>query len=359
MKKLLLFFLGLLCFVSFSFAQSRQIRGKVVDESRNPVPGVNVTIQGTSTGVQTDAEGDFAITTNTTGRVTLQVSSVGYEAQTISTDGTAAVSVTLVKAVTSLDDVVVIGYQTVRRRDLTGSVSSINARQLKDIPINSAAQALAGRLAGVQVTGTEGNPDAEVLIRVRGGGSITQDNSPLYIIDGIQVENGLSVISPQDIETIDVLKDASATAIYGARGANGVIIITTKGGRNQKPVISYNGLVGMDKLANKLDVMHPYDFVMYQYERSRGNSQSENDFRDTYGHFQDLGPYKEVPFVDWQEEMFGRLAFRQSHNVSLAGGNESTQYNLSLTYNKQEGVQLGSDFDRKLASFKFDHTFSK
>jgi TonB-dependent starch-binding outer membrane protein SusC len=359
MKKTILLFLGLLCFIAYSFAQGRTIRGKVTDESGNPVAGVTVLLQGTNTGVQTDAGGNFTLTTTATGRVTLEFSSAGYQAQTVATDGNQPVSVTFVKAVTTLDDVVVIGYQSIRRRDLTGSVSSISARQLKDIPINNAAQALSGRLAGVQVIGTEGNPDAEVLIRVRGGGSITQDNSPLYIIDGIQVENGLSVISPQDIESIDVLKDASSTAIYGARGANGVIIITTKGGKNQKPVISYNGLVGMDKLANKLEVMRPYDFVLYQYERSRGNTQTENSFRNTYGMYDDIELYKEVPFADWQEEMFGRLALRQSHNASLSGGNQSTQYNLSLTYNKQEGVQLGSDFDRKLASFRFDHTFSK
>jgi TonB-linked SusC/RagA family outer membrane protein len=175
----------------------------------------------------------------------------------------------------------------------------------------------------------------------------------------VQVENALSVISPQDIESVDVLKDASATSIYGARGANGVVIITTKGGRNQKPVISYNGFFGVDKLANKLDVMQPYDFVLYQYERSRGNSTDETNFQNTYGRFEDLDLYKSVPFVDWQEQMFGRNAFRQTHNISLAGGRDGTTYNLSLTYNKQEGIQLGSDFDRKLVSFKFDHTFSK
>lgn len=360
MKKTLLLFLGLLYFISISLAQGRQVKGKVTDESGSPVAGVNVTERGSTNAVQTDAQGNFTLTLSGTGSKNLIFSYVGYESQTILVDADAqSVNVSLLKSVNTLEDVVIIGYQAVRRKDLTGSVSSLSARQLKDIPINSAAQALAGRLAGVQVTGTEGSPNAEVLIRVRGGGSITQDNSPLYIIDGIQVENALSVISPQDIETIDVLKDASATAIYGARGANGVIIITTKGGKNQKPVISYNGLTGVDKLANKLDVMKPYDFVMYQYERSRGSQQDMDGFQARYGRFEDLELYKEVPFADWQEEMFGRVAFRQTHNASLSGGNQSTQFNLSLTYNKQEGVLLGSDYDRKLASFKFDHTFSK
>ena len=358
MKKTLLL-LPWLLFIAFStFAQSRQIKGKVTDESGAPLQGVNVTVQGTQTATQTDASGNFTLNVTGTGNVQLQITFTGYETRTVTTNGSQPVDVSLLPQITALDDVVVVGYQTVRRRDLTGSVSSINARQLKDIPVNSAAQALAGRLAGVQITGTEGSPDAEAVIRVRGGGSITQDNSPLYIIDGIQVENGLTAISPQDIESIDVLKDASATAIYGARGANGVVIITTKGGKNQKPTLSYNGLVGMNKLANKLDVMNPYEFVMYQYERSRGSSQDENAFLTTYGFYSDLDLYKSVPFVDWQEQLFGRDALQHTHNVALTGGTATTTYNLSLTYNKQEGILLNSDFDRKLVNFKFEHKFS-
>lgn len=351
----------LLCFcASIVWAQTRQVSGRVVsDSAQTGLPGVNIAVKGTTTGTVTGANGAFSIAIPNRNNVTLVFSSVGYNAQEVSVGGRSTLNVTLASSSAALD-AVVIGYQTVRRRDLTGSVSSVNARQLKDIPVNSAAEALAGRLAGVQVTGTEGTPNAEFLIRVRGGGSITQDNSPLYVIDGVQVENGLSAISPQDIESIDVLKDASATAIYGARGANGVVIITTKGGRTlQKPVISYNGLAGVDKLANKLDVMNPYDFVMYQHQRSRGSAQEQAAFQNTYGRWEDLDLYKSVPFVDWQDQMFGRHAFRQSHNVSLTGGASGTTYNLSLTYNKQEGVLLGSDFDRKLVNFKFDHTFSK
>lgn len=358
MKKLLLFFLGLLCFISYSFAQNRQIRGKIIDESGNPVPNVNVTVQGSTTGVQTDADGNFAITTATTGNVTVRLSSTGYEAQSITTDGKQSVTVTLIKSVSTLDDVVVVGYQTMRKKDLTGSISSVTARDLKDIPITSAAQALAGRLAGVQVTATEGSPDAEILIRVRGGNTITQDAQPIYVVDGVQVENALSVISLQDIQSVDVLKDAATTAIYGARGANGVIIITTKGGRNTRPTINYTGFLGVKKLANKLEVMRPYDFVMYQYERSRGSLADSTSFANTYGRFEDLDLYNYIPFVDWQEEMFGRQALWQTHNVSLNGGNVTTQYNLSLTSNAEEGVMLGSDYDRKLVNFKFDHTFS-
>src|SRR5688572_12148768 len=250
MKHLLFFFFFSLSLITV--AQDRLIKGKVTDDAGAPLQGVSVIPKGSKTGVQTDKDGNFSISIPGTGSITLNLSSSGYKPVGYSTDGTTFLSITMEKSVTSLDDVVVVGYQTMRRRDLLSSVSSVGARDLKDIPVNSAAQALAGRLAGVQVTGTEGSPDAAAVIRVRGGGSITQDNSPLYIIDGIQVEDALNVISPQDIASVDVLKDASATAIYGARGANGVVIITTKNGRNQKPTLSYNGMVGVSQLANKL-----------------------------------------------------------------------------------------------------------
>ena len=340
------------------FAQTREIKGKVTSsEDHQPLAGVSVAIKGVRGGVTTDARGNYRLAVNNNSDI-LVFTSVGFSHYEESASDKTELNVTLTPESKMGEDVVVVGYQTIRRRDLTASVSSVNAKQLKDIPINSAAQALAGRLAGVQVTGTEGSPNAEVLIRVRGGGSITQDPQPIYVVDGVQVENALSVLSPQDIESVDVLKDASTTAIYGARGANGVVIITTKRGRNMRPVISYSGLMGIKKLANKLEVMNPYEFVLYQYESSRSSATARQAFQDTYGRWEDLNLYKSIPGVDWQEEMFGRLALMQTHNAGLIGGDQKTQYNLSLTYNKEEGIMLLSDFDRKLVNFKFDHTFS-
>jgi TonB-linked SusC/RagA family outer membrane protein len=358
-RSLVISFLSV-CFLSLCIqanAQEKQVTGKVTSqESGEPLAGVTVTEKGTKKAVITDGQGNYRISVNN--NAALVFTYAGYLPHEVAVGDQTIINASLALQIKSQDEVVVIGYQSVRRKDLTGSVSSVNAKQLKDIPINSAAEALAGRLAGVQVTGTEGSPDADVLIRVRGGGSITQDISPIYIVDGVQVENALSVLSPQDIESIDVLKDASTTAIYGARGANGVVIITTKGGRNVKPTISYNGLVGIQKLANKLQVMSPYEFVLYQYERSRGSSADAQTFQDTYGRWEDLDLYNSVPAVDWQEEMFGRPALMQTHNVTLNGGDAKTQYNLSLTYNKQDAIMERSDFDRKLANFRFDHTFS-
>jgi TonB-linked SusC/RagA family outer membrane protein len=349
----------LACFSTIElFAQGRQLTGLVTSSEGNlPVPGVTVTVKGTKNSVATDANGQYKITVD--GKATVLVfSSISFTQYETAINGRTSIDVSLTPEVKTGEDVVVVGYQTMKRKDLTGSVSSVSAKQLKDIPINSAAQALAGRLAGVQVTGTEGSPNAEVLIRIRGGGSITQDPQPIYIIDGVQVENALSILSPQDIESVDVLKDASTTAIYGARGANGVVIITTKGGRNTRPVISYNGLLGVKQLANKLEVMNPREFVLYQYERTRGSAAERQTFLNNYGRFEDLDLYNYIPGVDWQQEMFGRNALMHTHNVSLSGGDRATQYNLSLTYNKEEGIMQLSDFDRKLASFKFDHTFS-
>ncbi|HMP86407.1 MAG TPA: SusC/RagA family TonB-linked outer membrane protein, partial [Lacibacter sp.] len=357
MRKLALILMCVLLLPAWLFAQTRTITGKVTDDTGAPLAGVSIIPSGSKSGTTSDKDGNFSI--RVAGNPILLFSSVGYKPQTITTTGVETMTVSMEPAATSGDEVVVIGYATVKRKDLTGSVSSVSAKQLRDIPINSAAQALAGRLAGVQITGTEGTPNAEVLIRVRGGGSITQDNSPLYIIDGVQVENALNVISPQDIESVDVLKDASATAIYGARGANGVVIITTKGGKNQKTTVSYNGLFGFNKVANRLDLMNPYDFVTYQWERSRGNATDSGNFARQYGSSWDtLQNFKNVPFVDWQDIMFGRRALFQTHNVSMAGGNASTNYNLSLTSNREEGVMRLSDFDRKLVNFKLDHNVS-
>ncbi|HKH62491.1 MAG TPA: TonB-dependent receptor [Flavitalea sp.] len=353
-KSLFLIFLACIC--ANVFAQ-RTISGKVADENGNPLAGVTIVIRGTTGGSQTKTDGTFSMSVPGPGAAELSFSSAGYKPVTLTVTGSEPVSVTLQKEVSALEDVVVIGYGTSRRRDLTASVSSVGAKQLKDNPLSSAAEALSGRLAGVQVTSTEGAPGADVIIRVRGGGSITQDNAPIYIVDGIQVENALSVISPQDIASVDVLKDASATAIYGARGANGVVIITTKGGKAGRTLVSYNGSAGFRQIFKKMDVLHPYDFVVWQYERARLNN--DTSFNKTYGSTWDtLENYKNVPFIDWQEEVFGRNAGYQNHNVTVSGGNQNTTFNLSLTANNEDGILLESGFDRKLVNFKFDHKAS-
>lgn len=360
MKRLLLLAIFLpLCLLSLN-AQTLQIKGKVLDDSTNAgLSNVSVVVVNTKIGVKTGQDGSFSISVTGKNSVKLLITSIGYGSQTITTNGSVPVTIILSKQVTAGDEIVVVGYSTIKRRDLTGSVSSVNSKQLKDIPLTSAAEALQGRLAGVQVTALDGTPGADIIIRVRGGGSITQDNSPLYIVDGVQVENALSVIAPQDIATIDVLKDASTTAIYGARAANGVVMITTKAGKPGKTTVTYNGTFGFRELPKTLEVLSPYDYVLWQYERTRASSTDSARFANTYGTTWDtLSAYKNIPAVNWQEQVFGRKAQFQSHNINVSGGNASTTFNLSLTGDKTQGILLQSDFKRYIINFKLDHKIS-
>ncbi len=347
-------------------AQTKTIKGKVTDENGAPVVGANIIEKTGKKGTQTDKTGNFSITVPATGTVSLIISSIGYTVQSIDVTGNDPVTVKLVKETVTQEDVVVVGYSTVRRRDLTASVSSVTAKDLKDIPVNSAAAALAGRLAGVQVVTSEGTPGADVDIFIRGRNSITQSGAPLYVVDGMILDNALSVLSPQDIQTIDVLKDAASTAIYGARGSNGVVLITTKGGKNTggKTTVTYNGFMGVTTLSKELEFMDPYNFVLYGYERAKYTENPADtavtaQYIKRMSNFDTIKNYIGYPRTqDWQERILGRSALQSTHNLSVSGGTVATQYNLSLTLNKQEGLISNSDYDRKLANFRFDHRVS-
>ncbi len=355
MSKKLTLFTCLILSAIFSMAQSKVVKGRVVDENGAGLQGVTVLQRGSKTGTQTDAGGNFSLPVSAATN-NLIFSSVGFTTKTVNVSGRSTVNVTLSKNITNDDEVVVVGYQSVKRKDLLASVSSVGAKDLKDIPINSAAEALNGRLAGVTATTSEGSPDATIKVRVRGGMSITQDNSPLYIVDGVQIENALSTLSPQDIQSIDVLKDAAATAIYGARGANGVIVITTKSGRQGRLRVAYNAYVGVKSLSNKLKVLDPYDFVIYQYERSRGSSTDSSTFAQEFGTTWDtLSNYKNVTPVDWQKEIFGNTGFMQTHNVSLSGGSKKFVYNFGYTFNEDKAVVINSKYLRHLLNFRGDY----
>ena len=342
------------------FAQGRQITGTVTSsENKQPVSGVTVAVKGTKTGTVTDEKGNFKLTVDSKA-TTLVFSSTSFTTYEVAIGTSSVIDAQMVPDVKALEDVVVIGYQTVKRKDLLASVSSVGAKDLKDIPINSAAEALNGRLAGVTATTAEGSPDAEIRIRVRGGMSITGDNSPLYIVDGIQVENGLSTISPQDIQSIDVLKDAAATAIYGARGANGVIVITTKSGKPGRLIVSYNGYVGVKTLAKELEVLSPYEYVIYQSERWRGSSADSTSFAKNFGTTWDtLSNYKNVSPVDWQDKVFGNTGITTTHNISASGGTKKATYSFGYTYNNDKAIVINSDYKRHLLNAKADYKITK
>ena len=357
MKKFLLLIISIPLFAAAVVAQSTIIKGKVTDSSGTGLKGINVVAKGVTKGTQTDADGNFSITVNST-NAPLTFSSVGYKSRTI--NASQNISVILVRDVQMQEEVVVnVGYGSIKRRQLSSSVSSITAKDLKDVPINSAAEALNGRLAGVTATTSEGSPDADIRVRIRGGMSITQDNSPLYIIDGIQVENGLSTISPQDIQTIDVLKDAAATAIYGARGANGVIVISTKSGKPGKLRVNYSGFAGVKYLPSTLEVLSPYDFVLYAYERSRGSADSVTFAKDFGTTWDTLAVYKNVPAVNWQDKVMGQTGVTQTHNIGLNGGNNKATYNFSYTNNNDKAIILNSKYQRNLLNLKGDYKITK
>ena len=317
----------------------KKISGKVTDTSGALLPGVSVLIKSTKIAVITDGNGYYSLE-NVPENAILQFSFIGMKTLLEKIAGRKEINVTLEDGGVVLDEVVAIGYGTARKKDLIGSVSSVSGKSLRDIPVSSAAEAIVGRLAGVQVTKTEGSPDAEMKIRIRGGGSLTQDNSPLYIVDGFPV-NTINDIAPTDIATIDVLKDASSTAIYGARGANGVILITTKSGFEGKAKVSYNMYYGMKQIAKTLDVLNPYEYVLYQRELTQ-----DLYFDRYFGAGVDMDLYKHMAGTNWQNEVFGRTGTSMYHNLSVTGGSKTSKYNISLTQNDDKEIMLGNSTSR-------------
>ncbi|MGM0620015.1 MAG: SusC/RagA family TonB-linked outer membrane protein [Bacteroidota bacterium] len=347
-----------LFFAFTAFAQQQSVSGKVTDaETGEALPGVNIVVQGTTIGTISDVDGNYRLSVNNLETDVLQFRFIGYAEQEVPVEGRTTIDITLETTSIGIEEVVAVGYGTVKKRDLTGSVSSVSGDNLMDIPVASTAQALTGRLAGVQITTTEGSPDAEIKIRVRGGGSITQDNSPLYIVDGFPVSS-ISDIAPTDIASIDVLKDASSTAIYGARGANGVIIITTKDGVEGKVTVNYNMYYGVKQIAKTLDVLDPYEYVLWQYELAGESGNTARNFQRYYGVFGDLELYQYQKGSDWQEEIFGLEAITQYHNASITGGSQTTKYNLSMTRTDDEGIMLGSGYVRNNINFKINSKIS-
>lgn len=343
-------------------AQSTQIKGKVMDGDGAPVRGASVVIDKSKTGASTTDDGSFSIPVKDGSQlVNLTITSKGFKTLRTSAKAGVIAVITMEKEISNMDEVVVVGYQTMKRRDLTSSVSSVTSKDLKDVPLSSAAEAVTGRLAGVQVTTTEGQPGASILIRVRGGGSLTQDNSPLYIVDGIQVENALSLLAPSEIASVDVLKDASATAIYGARGANGVVLITTKGGKVGKARVTYDGTFGARNISKTLGVLNPYDYVNYQselYKTMYNGTSDSTKFAAKYGQFADMDLYHQMPMVNWQNQVFGRNAMAQNNTINVTGGVKGTTYSLTLNNNNEDAIMIGSGFKRNMASFRLDNALS-
>lgn len=338
---------------------ARVIKGNVKADNGEPLIGVSVTPVGTAgVGAVTNLDGDYTLNVPV-GTRSLQFSYVGMKTQIIDIENRTTINVTLAEDAVGLNEVVAIGYGTTRRKDLTGSVSSVNAQTLAGIPVASPTEALTGKMAGVQITSTEGSPDAEMKIRVRGGGSITQSNEPLFIVDGFPV-NSISDIPPSDIESIDVLKDASSTAIYGSRGANGVVIVTTKSGQSGKVNVSYNAYFGLKKIANMLNVLEPYDYVKWQYELAALKSTADmNNYISFFGNFQDLDLYQNIPSNNWQDLTFGRTGNTFNHNVNVNGGTNKMKYAFSYSHMNDKAIMQQSKYNRDNLSLKLNNKLAE
>lgn len=321
-----------------------QVTGKVID-AMGELPGVSVVIKGTSNGTITDLMGQFTLSDVKSTDV-LVFSFIGYKTQEITVGNQKNISVTMEEDTQTLDEVVVVGYQEVRKGDLTGSVAKANMKDLLSAPVTSFDQALGGRIAGVNVSSGEGMPGSTMNITIRGNNSLTQDNTPLYIIDGFPVEDPAqaAALNPNDIESTNILKDASATAIYGSRGANGVVVITTKQGKIGKPQFSYDGSFGVSTVTRTLEMMSGYEFVKLQNEIEPVRT-AERYFMDYNGKQWTLDDYRNVPEANWQDEIF-RTAWAHNHNLRVTGGSENIRYNASLSYYSQDGILLETGYER-------------
>lgn len=346
-------------------AQSITVSGKVTDSDGLEVIGANVLLKGSAgVGTITDLDGKYSIKVNNAAKDVLVFTYVGMQTQEVKVAGKKQIDVVLQNGAIQLEEVVAIGYGTSRRKDLTGSVVSVKSDELLKTPTSDVTQALAGRVAGVQVMQNEGAPGSNISIRVRGGISITQSNEPLYIIDGFPSEDGLATIDPAEIESIDILKDASSTAIYGARGANGVVVVTTKSGSksDSKVNVTFDAYAGFKNLANELDVLSTEEFVLADYERrvTSTDASVSDSFNEKYGNFADIHKnYKNRKGVNWQDKTLGRTAATQNYRMNIAGGTKDFKYSLGYSYFKDDGLMVFSGTNKHNISFNFNHKASK
>lgn len=357
----------LLCLFSETFAQTINVKGTVKDQEGSPLPGANVVLKGTTNGTITDIEGGFTITVPPDG--VLAISFIGYNTQEVPVINRTEITITLQENKQVLSDVVVIGYGTKEKKDLTTSISSVSAQDIQQMPVVSFDQALQGRAPGVQVIKNTGAPGGGVSIRIRGTGSINGGQEPLYIIDGVQMTNsgtgsfgqpgvdggtnyagneiinGLAGVNMEDIETIDVLKDAAAASIYGSRAANGVVIITTKRGKEGTTRVNFNTYYGIQHLSRRYDLLNSQQFTAMVNEAKIRQGQPIA-FREAPEHN-----------TDWQDEIFQTAPMFNS-NLSISGGSKATTYLFSVNYFKQDGIVINSGFDRYSFRANFDHKIS-
>lgn len=347
------------CWCVNIYAQEQTVKGTVTNSQNEPQVGATIYEKGTNKAVVADANGKYQIKVKPT--AILVFSYLGTKSVEQVVGNRTTIDVKLLDDQNNLNEIVVLGYgQVVQRKDLTGAISSVKGEELEKVPVQNVAQALQGRIAGMQVAMPDGTPGATPSIVIRGGTSITQSNEPLYVVDGVPQTDGLAFLDPMDIESIDVLKDASATAMYGARGANGVILVTTKQVKEGKVTINYDGYAGTKNITKFLDVMNPLDYTTMLYERSLGDVARMARFTSNYGAFDQLNAnFGNKQGINWQQETLGGTAINQYHKISFAGGNKETKFNLFYVLNKDEGSLLNSGADKHIAKLSINHNVSK
>ncbi|MBR6347253.1 MAG: TonB-dependent receptor [Bacteroidales bacterium] len=354
-------FLALFCLgTGVSLFAQNTVKGVVRDEAGEPLIGASVTVEGTSIVTITGIDGDYVISVPADA-VNLAFSFIGLKDQVVPIEGRSEIDVVLLQDSTFLDEVVVVGYATVKRRDLLGSVSSVGSEKLAEMPVAAVSEALTGKMAGVSVVTTEGDPDADIKIRVRGGSSITQNNSPLYIVDGFPVES-INDIASSEIASIDVLKDAFSTAIYGSRGANGVVIVTTKNAEKDRKVsIQLNAYYGMKKMANRnaIKVMDVENYAKLQYEQYAISKELPNKYEPYFGKFSEMDQYEGMEGNDWLDAVFGRTGDTFSADLTISGAGERYSWSLGYAHLGETAIMKGSSFMRDNLKFKANFKTSK
>jgi len=335
-------------------AQDQVITGTVTDETNMPLPGVSVYVKGSTSGSVTDTDGKYKI--NAPAQGTLAFSFIGMRNTEVPINGRTTVDVAMESDVSQLEEVVVVGYGTQKKSDVTGSVGSVSTKEIKATPITGMAQAIQGRVAGVQVQQTSNAPGGGVSIRIRGGNSLQGGNEPLYVIDGFPIQNESGpTINPNDIESIDILKDASATAIYGSRGANGVVIITTKRGRQGKTSIQFESYYGVQKVRKKLDMLDATQLATLINEGIANNNADTG--KNAPPAFTDDQIANLGKGTNWQDEIF-RSAPQQNYQLSVSGGDDKNQYLISGNYFNQQGIILGTGYERGALRMNLDRQLS-
>lgn len=377
--RLLLLFFFVFANSVFATAQNRKVTGNVSDASGEPIIGANAIVKGTTLGTITDIDGNFSLDVSANAKV-IEISFIGYETQSVTIPANNQMKVVLKESSLVLDEVVAIGYGVQKKGSLTGSVSKVNSEKLGGRPIADVASALQGQMSGVEIRTTSGEPGSGIQIRVRGAASINASSDPLYVVDGIPVDD-LTSLNPNDIESIEVLKDASSSAIYGSRGANGVVLVTTKKGKDGKLKVEFQGTWGLQSPEKKVDMLSAEEWIDYRTYWTNTNyvnvygskGATVNDDQATRQRITGstginpsymLDPrwsepnYGGLYFVDWQDEFF-QTALMQNYQVAVSGSTSKTQYRASLGYLNQDGIVINTDYSRITMRANIDSQINK